>query len=70
MIELLLVAALSGYAGYNLGQPGEPPKCEPNPLVRAQCTEMQAPVDNSFGATTFSLITLVGQYKKCRAAMQ
>lgn len=45
-----------------------PVKPEPNPLARAQCTEIQAPADDTFGATTYTLVELAGRYKKCRAA--
>lgn len=44
------------------------PTCAHNPLVEASCPMPVPPVDDSFGATTYSLSTTVGQYRECRAA--
>jgi len=45
-----------------------PPKVEVSPLSVANCPEVSAPADDSFGATTYTLIQQAGQYRKCRAA--
>lgn len=72
MIELLLIAAISGWLGWSLNTPDAPKPCTPNPLIVEHCTvplSNFAPVDCSFGETTTSLILLAGQYRKCRAAV-
>lgn len=45
-----------------------PVKPLPNPLVESSCPEISAPSDDSFGATTYTLVQQAGQYRKCRAA--
>lgn len=45
-----------------------PPKVEVSPLAIANCPDVSAPADDSFGATTYTLIQQAGQYRKCRAA--
>lgn len=45
-----------------------PPKAEVSPLVISNCPEIQPPADDTFGATTYTLIQQAGQYRKCRAA--
>lgn len=45
-----------------------PPKAEVSPLAVASCPVIEAPSDESFGATTYTLIQQAGQYRKCRAA--
>jgi hypothetical protein len=45
-----------------------PPKVEVSPLAIANCPEVSAPADDSFGATTYTLIQQAGQYRKCREA--
>jgi hypothetical protein len=64
-IEILLVGALLGWFGHS--QIVEP-TCTAGPLVEASCPPPVPPSDDSFGATTYSLTSTVGQYRECRAA--
>ena len=64
-IELLLIGALLGWFGH--GQVAEP-TCGAGALVEASCPDLTPPSDASFGATTYSLTTTVGQYRECQAA--
>jgi hypothetical protein len=43
-------------------------ECRSEPLIVANCVEIEPPADDSFGSTTTSYISLVGQYRKCKAA--
>lgn len=45
-----------------------PPKPDVSPLAVSNCPEIAVPSDESFGATTYTLIQQAGQYRKCRAA--
>jgi len=60
----ILIGALLGWFGHEQ-VPSSP---QPNPLVEAECLDIPPPTDPSFGATTQSMLTCVGTYKRCRAA--
>ena len=63
MIEYLFIGVLVGWFGHGIIV-----TVEPNPLVKAECVEIQPPQDNTFGSTTTALIQCVGTYKKCKSA--
>lgn len=63
-LEFLLVGALLGWFGH--GKVETP--CTVNPVIVASCPQLTPPSDDTFGATTYSLTTTVGQYRECRAA--
>ncbi len=44
--------------------------CRNEPLIKTECVDIYPPEDNTFGATTSSYISLVGQYRKCKQACQ
>lgn len=67
MIEVLLVIAIF-FGGYEVGHKNSVVSCESSPLVVSSCVGIQPPQDDSFGSTTVSYVSLVGQYRKCKAA--
>lgn len=68
MIELLLIAVLSGYAGWNLKPDADLVPCPVSPLVQAICVAPTPPADDTFGATTEALADAVFKYRLCRVA--
>lgn len=42
--------------------------CRNEPLIVSECVGIYPPQDETFGATTASYISLVGQYRKCKQA--
>lgn len=70
MIEALLVASLSFAGGWWVGHEDSAVtvECRNEPLVTSECVDISPPADDSFGATTASYISLVGQYRKCKTA--
>lgn len=60
----IVLVVLAGLAGC-----GSTPAVPDNSLARIACPEARSPADDSFGATTVAYLSLVEQYKKCRAAV-
>lgn len=69
-MEILLYIVLAFGGGYFAGHKNSTvtAECKSNPLIITQCAEIYPPKDDSFGATTESYISLIDQYKKCKAA--
>ena len=70
MIEIILVLAATFGGGFYAGHANPTVSCLNQPLITANCIELQPPVNDTFGATTTSLIEVVGQYRKCKAACE
>lgn len=72
MIETLVYVALIFGGGWYTGHENSTitVDCQNKPLIAAECVDIVPPQDTSFGATTASYVSLVGQYRKCRAACQ
>ena len=60
--ELIIAVALGWYSHSYLVSPA------PNPLIEAECVELQPPSDDSFVETTMALKTCVSTYKRCQQA--
>lgn len=68
MIELILISALSAYAGWSLKPAPEAIPCPPSPIVQVICVRPTPPLDETFGSTTEALVDAVTKYKLCRIA--
>ncbi len=69
MIEGLIILAITFGAGWWTGHENPTISCRDEPLITANCIEVPPPVDNSFGATTYTMRLLHDQYKECRQAI-
>lgn len=70
MIEAIVALCLTFGGGWYVGHENVSVSCLDEPLVAANCVDIQPPNDPSFGATTSSYVNLVGQYRKCKAACE
>ena len=70
MIEIILVLTATFGGGWYVGHEHPTVSCKNEPLITANCVEIQPPSDDSFGATTTSYIELIGTYRKCKAACE
>ena len=68
MIEIIVALAVTFGVGFWTGHENPTVSCLNQPLITANCVELTPPNDESFGATTTSLIDTVTQYRKCKAA--
>jgi hypothetical protein len=72
MLETALIMLLSFGGGYFAGHKNSTEtivtSCKSEPLIIAECIDINPPVDNTFGATTNAYVDLVGRYKSCKAA--
>jgi hypothetical protein len=67
-METLLYALIVFAAGTYTGYDNRTVSCRNDPLITTNCIDLQPPADDSFGATTVSLIEAVGANKRCKAA--
>lgn len=74
MIETILLVILAFGGGWFSGHKNSTETilvdCKNRPLVTSECVDIVPPADDSFGATTASYVSIVGQYRKCRAACE
>lgn len=63
-----LLAALLFSGGWWTGHQNVTVTITDNPLTIAACVDIYPPAGDSFGETTASYISLVGQYRQCKAA--
>ncbi|MDD4913278.1 MAG: hypothetical protein PHP57_13375 [Sideroxydans sp.] len=70
MTYLLAILIFGG--GFTLGHETSTvtAECRSEPLVTTNCVDIAPPTDDSFGATTTSYVSLIGQYRKCKAACE
>jgi len=66
-VALVVLAGLL-YGAYSLGKRQVVVTYQTNPLVAANCPEPTPLVGDDFGSTTLKLISVGGQYVKCRTA--
>lgn len=66
MIEIIVALAFM-LGGYEYGK-AEVKPCQKDPQVVVQCTDIQPPEDESFGAQTRAYSSLITQYRKCKKA--
>ena len=72
MIETVLYFVLAFGGGYFAGHKNSTvtAECRNIPLITTNCTEIYPPVNDTFGATTESYISLIDTYKKCKSACE
>ena len=63
-----LLATLLFSGGWWTGHQSVTVTVQNDPLAIAACVDIYPPADDSFGSTTASYISLVGQYRQCKAA--
>ena len=70
MIETVLILVATFGSGFWVGHQNPTVSCLSTPQITENCIELQPPVNDTFGATTTSLIEVVTQYRKCKAACE
>ena len=68
MIETIAVLVATFAVGFWTGHQNPTVSCLDQPLITSTCVELTPPSDESFGATSTSLIEAVTTYRKCKAA--
>lgn len=67
-MEIIVVIAFF-IGGYEYGQASVTiPVCPSASQIALECTDIQPPQDDTFGATTRSYSSLITQYRKCKTA--
>lgn len=67
-MEILLYVMIVFAAGVYTGYDNRTVTFRNDPIITTSCVDLVPPADDSFGATTISLVEAVTANKKCKAA--